>query len=74
MATATLGRWEEATRLAEASSRLQGDLTTPGWAPAWWLRDRVLPTLARASWLERRSALLTAGFNPAEQQLLSLGP
>jgi len=30
--------------------------------------------LARASWLERRSALLTAGFNPAEQELLSLGP
>jgi salicylate hydroxylase len=62
------------TRLAQASSRRQGDLATLGWAPARWLRDRVLPTLTRVSWLERRSALLTAGFNTAEQELLSLGP
>jgi hypothetical protein len=30
--------------------------------------------LATAGWLQRRSALLTAGFNPAEQELLALGP
>ena len=52
----------------------QHDPATLGWAPAQWLRDRLLPMLARTSWLERRSALLTAGFNPAEQELLSLGP
>jgi 2-polyprenyl-6-methoxyphenol hydroxylase-like FAD-dependent oxidoreductase len=62
------------TRLVQASSHRQGDLATLRWAPARWLRDRLLPTLARAHWLERRSALLTAGFNPAEQELLSLDP
>jgi 2-polyprenyl-6-methoxyphenol hydroxylase-like FAD-dependent oxidoreductase len=62
------------TRLVQAGSRRQGDLATLGWAPARWLRDRLLPMLAGAGWLQRRSALLTAGFNPAEQELLSLGP
>jgi salicylate hydroxylase len=62
------------TRLVQVSSRRQGDLATLGWAPARWLRDRLLPLLAGAGWLQRRSALLTAGFNPAEQELLSLGP
>jgi salicylate hydroxylase len=62
------------TRLVQASSRRQGNLAALGWAPARWLRDRLLPTLTRASWLERRSILLTAEFNPAEQDLLSLGP
>jgi 2-polyprenyl-6-methoxyphenol hydroxylase-like FAD-dependent oxidoreductase len=60
------------TRLVQVSSRRQGDLATLGWAPARWLRDRLLPMLAGAGWLQRRSALLTAGFNPAEQELLSL--
>jgi len=62
------------TRLVQASSRRQGDLATLGWAPARRLRDRLLPVLAGASWLQRRSALVTAGFNPTEQELLSLGP
>jgi 2-polyprenyl-6-methoxyphenol hydroxylase-like FAD-dependent oxidoreductase len=62
------------TRLVQASSHRQGDLATLGWAPARWLRDRLLPVLAGTSWLQRRSALVTAGFNPAEQELLSLGP
>jgi salicylate hydroxylase len=62
------------TRLVQASSHRQGDLATLGWAPARWLRDRLLPPLADAGWLQRRSALLTAGFNPAEQELLSLDP
>jgi len=62
------------TRLVQASSRRQGELATLQWAPAWWLRDHLLPMLAGASWLQRRSALLTAGFNPAEQELLTLGP
>lgn len=60
------------TRLVQVSSRRQGDLATLGWAPARWLRDHLLPMLAGAGWLQRRSALLTAGFNPAEQELLSL--
>jgi hypothetical protein len=75
-----LGRWDAAVRRSAAgllawcrpSSRRQGDLATLGWAHARWLRDHLLPTLARASWLERQSALLTAGFNPAEQELLFL--
>jgi 2-polyprenyl-6-methoxyphenol hydroxylase-like FAD-dependent oxidoreductase len=62
------------TRLVQASSRRQGDLATLRLAPARWLRDGLLPMLADAGWLQRRSALLTAGFNPAEQELLSLGP
>jgi 2-polyprenyl-6-methoxyphenol hydroxylase-like FAD-dependent oxidoreductase len=62
------------TRLVQASSHRQGDLATLGWAPARWLRDRLLPVLAGVSWLQRRSALVTAGFNPTEQELLSLGP
>ena len=62
------------TRLVQASSRRQGDLATLRWAPARWLRDRLLPLLASASWLQHRSALVTAGFNRAEQELLSLGP
>jgi 2-polyprenyl-6-methoxyphenol hydroxylase-like FAD-dependent oxidoreductase len=62
------------TRLVQASSRQQGDLATLGWAPARWLRDCLLPMLASANWLQRRSALLTAGFNPAEQEFLALGP
>jgi salicylate hydroxylase len=62
------------TRLVQAGSRRQGDLATLGWAPARWLRDRLLPLLADAGWLQRRSALLTAGFNRAEQELLSLDP
>jgi salicylate hydroxylase len=62
------------TRLVQARSRRQGDLATLGRARARWLRDRLLPVLAGASWLERRSALVTAGFNPAEQELLSLDP
>jgi salicylate hydroxylase len=62
------------TRLVQASSRRQGDLATLRLAPARWLRDRLLPLLASPSWLQRRSALLTAGYNPAEQDLLSLGP
>ena len=62
------------TRLVQASSRRQGDLATLGWAPARRLRDRLLPVLAGAGRLQRRSALVTAGFNPAEQELLSLGP
>jgi 2-polyprenyl-6-methoxyphenol hydroxylase-like FAD-dependent oxidoreductase len=62
------------TRLVQTGSRRQGDLATLGWAPARWLRDRLLPLLADAGWLQRRSALLTAGFNPSEQELLSLGP
>src|SRR5215218_4058472 len=75
----TVGRRYDAvrsrfTRLVQTSSRRQGDLATLGWAPARWLRDRLLPVLAGAGCLERRSALLTAGFNPAEQELLSLGP
>jgi salicylate hydroxylase len=75
----TVGRRYQAvrsrfTRLVQASSRRQGDLATLAWAPARWLRDRLLPMLADAGWLQRRSALLTAGFNPAEQELLSLGP
>jgi len=36
-------------------------------------RDRLLPVLASASWLERRSALVAAGFNRAEQELLTRG-
>jgi 2-polyprenyl-6-methoxyphenol hydroxylase-like FAD-dependent oxidoreductase len=75
----TVGRRYQAvrgrfTRLVQASSRRQGDLATVGWAPARWLRDRLLPMLADAGWLQRRSSLLTAGYNPAEQGLLSLGP
>jgi 2-polyprenyl-6-methoxyphenol hydroxylase-like FAD-dependent oxidoreductase len=62
------------TRLVQASSRRQGDLATLGWAPARWSRDRLVPLLASARWLQRRSALLTAGYNPAEQELLSPGP
>jgi 2-polyprenyl-6-methoxyphenol hydroxylase-like FAD-dependent oxidoreductase len=62
------------TRLVQASSHRQGNLATLGWAPARWLRDHLLPLLADAGWLQRRSALLTAGFNPAEQELLSLDP
>jgi 2-polyprenyl-6-methoxyphenol hydroxylase-like FAD-dependent oxidoreductase len=62
------------TRLVQTSSYRQGDLAAVGWAPARWLRDRLLPVLASASWLERRSAMVTAGFNPAEQALLSLDP
>jgi 2-polyprenyl-6-methoxyphenol hydroxylase-like FAD-dependent oxidoreductase len=62
------------TRLVQTSSHRQGDLAAVGWAPARWLRDRLLPVLASASWLERRSAMVTAGFNPAEQALLSLDP
>jgi 2-polyprenyl-6-methoxyphenol hydroxylase-like FAD-dependent oxidoreductase len=62
------------TRLVQTGSRRQGDLATLGWAPARWLRDHLLPLLASPSWLQRRSALLTAGFNPAEQELLSLDP
>ena len=62
------------TRLVQVSSRRQGDLATLGWAPARGLRDRLLPVLGSAGWLQRRSALVTAGFNPAEQELLSLGP
>jgi 2-polyprenyl-6-methoxyphenol hydroxylase-like FAD-dependent oxidoreductase len=62
------------TRLVQVSSHRQGDLATLGWAPARWLRDRLLPVLASVSWLQRRSALVTAGFNPTEQELLSLGP
>jgi 2-polyprenyl-6-methoxyphenol hydroxylase-like FAD-dependent oxidoreductase len=76
---ATVGRRYQAirsrfTRLVQASSRRQGNLTTLGWAPAQRLRDRLLPMLAGASWLQRRSALLTAGFNQAEHELLSLDP
>jgi 6-hydroxynicotinate 3-monooxygenase len=76
---AAVGRRYEAirrrfTRLVQASSRRQGDLATLGWAPARWLRDHLLPVLADAGWLQRRSALLTAGFNAAEQELLSLDP
>jgi 2-polyprenyl-6-methoxyphenol hydroxylase-like FAD-dependent oxidoreductase len=62
------------TRLVQTSSYRQGDLATLGWAPARRLRDRLLPVLASASRLERRSAMVTAGFNPAEQALLSLDP
>ena len=62
------------TRMLQASSRRQGVLATLGWAPARRLRDHLLPMLAAAGWLERRSALLTAGLNRAEQELLSLGP
>jgi 2-polyprenyl-6-methoxyphenol hydroxylase-like FAD-dependent oxidoreductase len=62
------------TRQVQTSSRRQGDLATLHWAPARWLRDRLLPMLADAGWLQRRSALVTAGFNPAEQELLSLDP
>jgi 2-polyprenyl-6-methoxyphenol hydroxylase-like FAD-dependent oxidoreductase len=62
------------TRLVQVGSHRQGDLATLGWAPARWLRDRLLSVLGSAGWLQRRSALLTAGFNPAEQELLSLGP
>src|SRR5829696_5398762 len=74
---AAVGRRYEAvrsrfTRSVQVSSRRQGDLATVGWASARWLRDHLLPSLADASWLQRRSALLTAGFNPAEQELLSL--
>jgi 2-polyprenyl-6-methoxyphenol hydroxylase-like FAD-dependent oxidoreductase len=75
---ALAGRYEGVrrrfTRLLQTSSRRQGDLATLGWAPARGLRDRPLPLLASPSWLQRRSALLTAGYNPAEQELLSLGP
>jgi salicylate hydroxylase len=72
----TVGRRYEAvrsrfTRLVQVSSRRQGDLATLGWAPARWLRDHVLPMLAATGWLQRRSALLTAGFSRAEQELLS---
>jgi 2-polyprenyl-6-methoxyphenol hydroxylase-like FAD-dependent oxidoreductase len=62
------------TRLLQTSSRRQGDLATLRWAPARWLRDRALPVLGSTNWLERRSALLAAGFNQAEQKLLSRGP
>jgi 2-polyprenyl-6-methoxyphenol hydroxylase-like FAD-dependent oxidoreductase len=62
------------TRLVQAGSRRQGDLATLRWAPARWLRDHLLPLLADAGWLQRRSALLTAGLNPAERELLSLDP
>jgi salicylate hydroxylase len=62
------------TRMVQAGSHRQGDLATLGWAPARWLRDRLLPVLGSAGWLQRRSALVTAGFNPAEQELLSLDP
>jgi 2-polyprenyl-6-methoxyphenol hydroxylase-like FAD-dependent oxidoreductase len=73
----TVGRRYDAVRsrfirLVQVSSRRQGDLATLGWAPARWLRDHLLPMLAATGWLQRRSALLTAGFNPAEQELLSL--
>jgi salicylate hydroxylase len=75
---ALAGRYEGVrrrfTRLLQTSSRRQGNLATLGWAPARGLRDRPLPLLASPSWLQRRSALLTAGYNPAEQELLSLGP
>jgi 2-polyprenyl-6-methoxyphenol hydroxylase-like FAD-dependent oxidoreductase len=75
----TVGRRYEAvrsrfTRMLQVSSRRQGVLATLGWAPARRLRDHLLPMLAAAGWLERRSALLTAGLNRAEQELLSLGP
>jgi salicylate hydroxylase len=62
------------TRMLQISSRRQGVLASLGWAPARRLRDHLLPMLAAAGWLERRSALLTAGLNRAEQELLSLGP
>lgn len=73
----TVGRRYDAVRsrfirLVQVSSRRQGDLATLGWAPARWLRDRLLPVLGSAGWLQRRAALLTAGFNPAEQELLPL--
>jgi 2-polyprenyl-6-methoxyphenol hydroxylase-like FAD-dependent oxidoreductase len=46
------------TRLVQASSRRQGDLATLSWIPARGLRDRLLPVVAGASWLQRRSALV----------------
>ena len=75
----TVGRRYQAvrsrfTRMLQVSSRRQGVLATLGWAPARRLRDHLLPMLAAAGWLQRRSALLTAGLNRAEQELLSLGP
>ena len=62
------------TRLVQASSRRQGDLATSHRAPARWLRDRLLPVFAGTGWIQRRSAMVTAGYNRAEQELLSLGP
>jgi salicylate hydroxylase len=62
------------TRLVQTSSRRQGDLATSHRAPARWLRDRLLPVLAGTGWIQRRSAMVTAGYNRAEKELLSLGP
>jgi 2-polyprenyl-6-methoxyphenol hydroxylase-like FAD-dependent oxidoreductase len=62
------------TRRLQVGSRRQGDLATLRWAPARWLRDHLLPVLGSAGRLEHRAALVTAGFNRAEQGLLSLGP
>src|SRR5512133_1815071 len=62
------------TRMLQAGSRRQGDLATLGWAPARQLRDHLLPLLAGAGWLQRRSALVTAGYNPAEPEPLPPGP
>jgi 2-polyprenyl-6-methoxyphenol hydroxylase-like FAD-dependent oxidoreductase len=75
---AAVGRRYEAirsrfVRSLQVGSRRQGDLATLRRAPARWLRDRLLPVLETTSWLDRRSALMTAGFNPAEQEWLSLG-
>jgi salicylate hydroxylase len=75
---AAVGRRYQAVRgrfvhSLQVGSRRQGDLATLRRAPARWLRDHLLPMLGRASWLERRSALVTAGFNGAEQEWLSLG-
>ncbi|HSI94313.1 MAG TPA: NAD(P)/FAD-dependent oxidoreductase [Jiangellaceae bacterium] len=62
------------TRLLQTSSRRQGNLATSHRAPARWLRDRLLPVLAGTGWIQWRSAMVTAGYNRAEQELLSLGP
>src|SRR5215207_989818 len=62
------------TRLLQISSRRQGNLATSHRAPARWLRDRLLPVFAGTGWIQRRSAMVTAGYNRAEQELLSLGP
>jgi 2-polyprenyl-6-methoxyphenol hydroxylase-like FAD-dependent oxidoreductase len=60
-------------RRLQVSSRRQGELATLERAPARWLRDRLLSVLQAGGWLDRRNALMTAGFNQAEQELLSLG-
>ncbi len=75
---AAVGRRYEAirgrfARSLQVGSRRQGDLATLRRAPARWLRDRLLPMLGSAGWLERRAALVTAGFNRAEREWLSLG-